>query len=54
MESPEELLALATVKVHRLTDREMEQLGSKLANDYIEQLFWTSLKILFEEMFLSR
>lgn len=33
-------------KVMKLTDSQMERLASKLANDYCEQLYWSSLEIL--------
>ncbi len=34
--------------VKRLTEADMERIASKLANDYCEQLFWTSLEIIVE------
>jgi len=39
-------------KVEMMDDTEMKYLASKLADDYCEQLFWNSLKIIFEERFL--
>ena len=36
-----------------LKDHEMEYLASKLADDYCEQLFWASLKSIFESNFLK-
>ena len=36
---------------NRVTDSTMESLASKLANDYCEQLFWSSLEILADEYF---
>lgn len=32
----------------------MEILASKLADDYCEQLFWDSLKVIFESAFLKQ
>ena len=40
-------------KVAKLDDGEMEYLAGKLADDYCEQLFWSSLKIIFELRFLE-
>lgn len=34
-----------------ITDDEMERLAGKLGDDYCEQLFWTSLKVLADEYF---
>jgi hypothetical protein len=39
--------------VHDLSDDDMKYLASKLADDYCNQLFWDSLKIIFDEHFLS-
>jgi hypothetical protein len=39
--------------VDRLDDADMKHLASKLADDYCEQLFWESLKIIFESNFMS-
>lgn len=38
--------------IDELDDVQMGWLASKLADDYINQLFWSSLKIIFEEEFL--
>jgi len=40
-------------KINKLSDNEMEYLAGKLADDYIEQLYWISLKIIFESIFLA-
>lgn len=32
----------------KLTESDMRRIASKLANDYCEQLFWTSLEIIVE------
>ncbi|MFH1761573.1 MAG: hypothetical protein ABIA63_10785 [bacterium] len=32
-----------------IQDDEMEELASKLADDYCDQLFWNSLQVLIEE-----
>ncbi|MFC1816092.1 hypothetical protein ACFL0M_09130 [Thermodesulfobacteriota bacterium] len=37
-----------------MDDREMRQLASKLADDYCNQLFWDSLRIIFEDRFLDK
>jgi len=37
-----------------LDDADMEILAEKLGNDYCEQLFWDSLKIIFESIFLRQ
>ena len=34
--------------VMKLNKQDMERLASKLANDYCEQLYWTSLEIIAE------
>ncbi|MCA6368265.1 MAG: hypothetical protein IM631_12170 [Cytophagales bacterium] len=34
--------------INRLTEADMERLASKLANDYCEQLYWSSLEIIAE------
>jgi len=35
-----------------MTDEDMENLAGKLADDYCEQLFWNSLKTIFESKHL--
>lgn len=40
--------------VRNLDDGDMEILASKLADDYCEQLFWDSLKVIFESSFLRQ
>lgn len=42
--------ALARIKT--MTEDEMERLAELMADDYIEQLFWSSMGILFEDNFL--
>jgi len=39
--------------VNNLDDADMKHLASKLGGDYCEQLFWESLKIIFESNFMS-
>ncbi|MFH2066490.1 MAG: hypothetical protein ABIK15_14925 [Pseudomonadota bacterium] len=39
-------------KVLNMTDEDMENLASKLADDYCEQMFWDSLKTIFESKYL--
>ena len=38
--------------VKNLSDDDMKYLASKMADDYCNQLFWDSLKIIFDEHFL--
>ena len=40
-------------RVEKLDDSEMEYLASKMADDYCEQLFWDSLRTIFELRFLE-
>jgi len=39
--------------VDNLDDADMKHLASKLGGDYCEQLFWESLKIIFESNFMA-
>ena len=39
--------------VNKLDDADMKHLASKLGGDYCEQLFWESLKIIFESNFMA-
>jgi len=41
------------VAIATLSTEDMERLAEKMANDYIEQMFWVSLKIIFEDMFME-
>ena len=41
-------------RINAMTDDEMRYLASKLADDYCEQLFWTSLRAVFENRFLDK
>lgn len=40
-------------RVELLDDSDMAYLARKLADDYCEQLFWDSLRIIFEARFLE-
>jgi hypothetical protein len=40
-------------RVTEMDNTEMESLASKLADDYCTQLFWGSLRIIFEDRFLA-
>lgn len=40
-------------KIRKLDDYDMYKLAGIMANDYLEQLFWSSLRDIFEEMFLG-
>ena len=35
----------------KITDETMERLASKLGDDYCDQLFWTSLRVLADNYF---
>lgn len=47
------LLEKVEKRVETLEEWEMEGLASKLADDYCNQLFWDSLRIIFEDRFLN-
>lgn len=40
--------------VAKMDDGEMNELASKMADDYCNQMFWNSLRIIFEERFLKK
>ena len=40
-------------KVKKLTISEMKELASKMANDYLEQLYWVSLRTIFESKYME-
>ena len=41
-------------RVAEMDESEMKELASKMADDYCNQMFWDSLKIIFEERFLKK
>ena len=41
-------------RVAKMDDAEMKELASKMADDYCNQMFWSSLKIIFEENLLKK
>jgi len=41
-------------RVAEMDDGEMKELASKMADDYCNQMFWNSLRIIFEERFLKK
>jgi len=41
-------------RIDELDEGEMEWLAEKLCDDYMEQLFWSSLRIIFEERLLKK
>jgi len=41
------------VAIATLSTEDMERLAEKMANDYIEQMFWVSLKMIFEDLFME-
>jgi hypothetical protein len=40
-------------RVENMDDAEMRKLAEKMADDYLEQLFWDSLRTIFEDRFLE-
>jgi len=40
-------------KIDAMTDSEMSCLASDMADDYCNQLFWDSLRIIFEDNYLE-
>ena len=46
-----EILEAIKKKVAELDDSDMKKLASKMADDYCDQLFWNSLRIICEELF---
>lgn len=43
----------ALKRIEDMTDDEMEYLARKLADDYCNQLYWDSLRIIFEDRFMG-
>jgi len=41
-------------RVAKMDDAEMKELASKMADDYCNQMFWNSLRIIFEENLLKK
>ena len=39
-------------RIETMTKEEMQELAHYMADDYCEQMFWTSMGILFEDNFL--
>ena len=39
--------------IDNLSDSDMEHLAEKMANDYLEQLYWSSLRTLFEDLYMK-
>ena len=39
--------------IEKLDDCKMRMLAEKMADDYLEQLYWQSLKTIFEDKFLE-
>jgi len=42
----------ALYRIETLTKEDMKNLAGLMAEDYIEQMFWSSMGILFEDNFL--
>ena len=49
-----DILKQVKKRVAEMDDSEMKGLASKMADDYCNQMFWDSLKIIFEERFLEK
>lgn len=49
-----ELLDKVKQCLDRMDESEMRELASKMADAYCEQLFWESLRIIFEDIFLNQ
>ena len=49
-----DILEQVKERVKKMDDSDMINLASKLADDYCEQLFWDSLRTLFEDRFLDK
>ena len=49
-----DILKQVKEKVAEMEDSEMKEFASKMADDYCNQMFWDSLKIIFEERFLEK
>ena len=41
-------------RIDDMTDSEMKHLASKMADDYVNQLYWGSLEIIFDEIFMGK
>ena len=54
MDSHELLTPKMEETIDTLSDADMELLGNKMGNDYVEQLFWDSLYVLFTDLILPR
>ena len=48
-----DLLQRLIDRVVKMDDCEMKHLAEKMADDYSNQLFWDSLRIIFEDRFLG-
>lgn len=46
----QETLHLTSEQANNISDQQMLRLAEKMANDYMEQLYWTSLTILSEDI----
>lgn len=43
----------ASKRALTMTDNEMTLLAAKLADDYLNQLYWDSLRTIFEDKFMN-
>lgn len=43
----------ALSRIQAMNEADMSYLSEKLASDYCEQLYWSSLKIIFEDRFME-
>lgn len=50
---PEKKMKRIMKRIDDMTDTEMNYLASKMADDYMNQLYWSSLEIIFCDRFLK-
>ena len=49
-----DLLEHVKERIEKMDNSEMDFLANKMADDYCNQLFWDSLRIIFEDRFLNK
>jgi hypothetical protein len=40
-------------RVGKMTDEDMEDLAAEMADDYLNKLYWNSLRIIFEDKYME-
>lgn len=53
VENDELRLAFIDKRIEKMEDYQMEYLAKKMADDYCNQMFWDSLRIIFEDRFFE-